>query len=98
MAVHALRLVRHLGIMISFGIERFGKPEHVAWAILDAILASLAPLLDDDDLPFADLNGVKVQGSPPELHMVHFLTVRITLDFILREELFPLPLRTMGMQ
>jgi hypothetical protein len=56
--------------MVSLYIEGFGDAKHVARAIDNAKLTSLAPVSDNDDFAFARLDGLLIQRSPPILHRV----------------------------
>jgi hypothetical protein len=99
MAVDTLRFIHNFRIMITFDIEALGKGQDVPRAVLDAVLAPFAALFEDDYLPSGHLNGVKVQWSPPIFHIIRFpQNVPENLDFTLREELLPLPLRILAMQ
>ena len=67
-AIHALRLIRHLRRMVSFGIERLGNAQNVARTIYHAEFTPLASVFYYDNLAFAHLDVLLIQGSSPILH------------------------------
>jgi hypothetical protein len=54
--------------MVAFLIEAGGEFQDLPGAKFDAIAATLASILNDINNPLGDLNPVRIQWYPPQLH------------------------------
>lgn len=59
----------HFGRMIAFAVETGRKGKDIPGTILNTVTASLAPVLNDTDSAFGNLNYVRVKRNTPEFHL-----------------------------